>query len=175
LLLGLLSWVVAILCLLAAVLLADFGAGLPWLLPPVLYLLTLGLPTFAAAHVVIWLLDAAGPLPSRSPALRAPSSPARKRSARSARHHPHRAARSSTCTCTCSAPATRAPAASWTRRSASTSTTASSGPCSWWRLRPSQVLRLAAERNLLERDYQLKLALGVPAEVFERGAQVLAP
>lgn len=64
LLLGLLSWVVAILCLLAAVLLADFGAGLPWLLPPVLYLLTLGLPTFAAAHVVIWLLDAAGPLPS---------------------------------------------------------------------------------------------------------------
>jgi predicted TIM-barrel fold metal-dependent hydrolase len=45
----------------------------------------------------------------------------------------------------------------------------------WWRLRPSQVLRLAAERNLLERDYQLKLALGVPAEVFERGAQVLAP
>ncbi len=40
----------------------------------------------------------------------------------------------------------------------------------WNRLAPWQVVSLAAERNLFERDYQLKRALGLPAEVFERSA-----
>ncbi|MBL8901416.1 MAG: amidohydrolase [Planctomycetes bacterium] len=42
------------------------------------------------------------------------------------------------------------------------------------RLRPSATLALSSERNLLERDYRLKLELGVPAEVFERTARVLS-
>jgi predicted TIM-barrel fold metal-dependent hydrolase len=41
------------------------------------------------------------------------------------------------------------------------------------RLRPSTTLALCAERNLIERDYRLKLALGVPAAVFERTAALL--
>jgi hypothetical protein len=42
------------------------------------------------------------------------------------------------------------------------------------RLRPSTTLALCAEENLIERDYRLKLELGIPAEVFERTAQVLS-
>ena len=44
----------------------------------------------------------------------------------------------------------------------------------WNRLAPWTTLRLATEGNLLERDYRLKLALGVPADVFTRGAALLA-
>ncbi len=44
----------------------------------------------------------------------------------------------------------------------------------WWRLRPSRMLALASERNLLERDIRLKLALGVPAAAFARGFALLA-
>jgi predicted TIM-barrel fold metal-dependent hydrolase len=38
------------------------------------------------------------------------------------------------------------------------------------RLAPWRVVSLAAERNLFERDYQLKRALGLPVGVFERAA-----
>jgi predicted TIM-barrel fold metal-dependent hydrolase len=44
----------------------------------------------------------------------------------------------------------------------------------WNRLSPRKVLALASERNLIERDFRLKQALGVPPEVFERGARLLA-
>jgi predicted TIM-barrel fold metal-dependent hydrolase len=43
----------------------------------------------------------------------------------------------------------------------------------WNRIRPSRLLALLSERNLIERDYRLKLALGVPTAVFERGAKLL--
>jgi predicted TIM-barrel fold metal-dependent hydrolase len=40
----------------------------------------------------------------------------------------------------------------------------------WNRLAPWEVAHLTAEKNLFERDYQLKRALGLPVEVFERAA-----
>jgi hypothetical protein len=43
----------------------------------------------------------------------------------------------------------------------------------WNRLRPSRLAALLEEKNLLERDYQLKRALGFPPEVFVRGARLL--
>jgi predicted TIM-barrel fold metal-dependent hydrolase len=43
----------------------------------------------------------------------------------------------------------------------------------WNRIAGSDVVRLTAEKNLLERDLQLKRALQVPPEVFHRGADVL--
>jgi predicted TIM-barrel fold metal-dependent hydrolase len=43
----------------------------------------------------------------------------------------------------------------------------------WNRLSPFQLLALCAETNLFERDLQLKRALGLPAEVFEQGAQLI--
>ncbi len=44
----------------------------------------------------------------------------------------------------------------------------------WNRLRPPTLLSLLSETNLFERDYRLKQALGLPAEVFERGAKLLS-
>jgi predicted TIM-barrel fold metal-dependent hydrolase len=41
-------------------------------------------------------------------------------------------------------------------------------------LPPATLLELLSERNLLERDFRLKLALGVPPEVFTRAAGLLA-
>ena len=41
------------------------------------------------------------------------------------------------------------------------------------RLKPGTTLALCAEPNLIERDYRLKLALGVPPEAFERAATLL--
>ena len=43
----------------------------------------------------------------------------------------------------------------------------------WNWLHYGKLFQLAAEENLFERDYRLKLALGVPAAVFERGAKLL--
>ncbi len=43
----------------------------------------------------------------------------------------------------------------------------------WNRLNPMDLLKLSSETNLLERDFRLKQALGLPAEVFERGARLL--
>lgn len=43
----------------------------------------------------------------------------------------------------------------------------------WNRLRPRMAARLMEEKNLLERDLQLKRALGVPQAVLERGAALL--
>ena len=43
----------------------------------------------------------------------------------------------------------------------------------WNRLGPLELLRLASESNLLERDFRLKQALGLPPEVFQRGGQLL--
>jgi predicted TIM-barrel fold metal-dependent hydrolase len=43
----------------------------------------------------------------------------------------------------------------------------------WNRLSYRQLYPLATERNLFERDYRLKLALGVPAAAFRRGAWLL--
>jgi len=43
----------------------------------------------------------------------------------------------------------------------------------WHRLPPAALASLLAERNLLERDYQLKRALGLPEAVFTRGAKLL--
>jgi predicted TIM-barrel fold metal-dependent hydrolase len=43
----------------------------------------------------------------------------------------------------------------------------------WNRLAPTRLLSLCAETNLFERDLELKRALGLPAEVFERGAQMI--
>ncbi|HUG81992.1 MAG TPA: amidohydrolase family protein [Bryobacterales bacterium] len=43
----------------------------------------------------------------------------------------------------------------------------------WNRLSSATTLALASERNLLERDYRLKKAIGLPKEVFERGAKLL--
>lgn len=44
----------------------------------------------------------------------------------------------------------------------------------WNRLPAAMLVRLLSERNLLERDYQIKRALGLPPEVFTRGDRVLA-
>ena len=44
---------------------------------------------------------------------------------------------------------------------------------SWNQVAPSNLARLLPEKNLIERDYRLKRALGMPAEVFERGARLL--
>jgi hypothetical protein len=43
----------------------------------------------------------------------------------------------------------------------------------WSRLSYRKLYELATERNLFERDYRLKRALGVPAAVFRRGARLL--
>lgn len=43
----------------------------------------------------------------------------------------------------------------------------------WNRLSPARTLSLASERNLIERDYRLKQAIGLPRDVFERGAKLL--
>ncbi|MBI3933815.1 MAG: amidohydrolase family protein [Acidobacteria bacterium] len=43
----------------------------------------------------------------------------------------------------------------------------------WHRLSYGKLFELATEENLFERDYRLKLALGVPAAVFERSALLL--
>ena len=43
----------------------------------------------------------------------------------------------------------------------------------WNRLPYGKLFELATEENLFERDYRLKLALGVPAAVFERGGKLL--
>lgn len=43
----------------------------------------------------------------------------------------------------------------------------------WSRLPPATVTSLLEERNLIERDYQLKRALGFPEAVFTRGADLL--
>lgn len=44
----------------------------------------------------------------------------------------------------------------------------------WNRMSPARLAPLLRERNLFERDYRLKQALGFPPEVFERGAKLLA-
>jgi predicted TIM-barrel fold metal-dependent hydrolase len=44
----------------------------------------------------------------------------------------------------------------------------------WNRLRPGRLLSLCAERNLFERDYQLKRSLGLPEHVFQRGSRLLS-
>lgn len=44
----------------------------------------------------------------------------------------------------------------------------------WNRIAPSKLAGLLSERNLFERDYRLKLALGLPPEAFERAAGLLA-
>lgn len=44
----------------------------------------------------------------------------------------------------------------------------------WNRLAPSKLLSLVSETNLFERDYRLKQALGLSAEVFQRGAKLLS-
>ena len=43
----------------------------------------------------------------------------------------------------------------------------------WNRLPAGNLFHLATEKNLFERDYRLKQALGLPAHVFERGARLL--
>jgi predicted TIM-barrel fold metal-dependent hydrolase len=43
----------------------------------------------------------------------------------------------------------------------------------WNRLSPRELLSLCAERNLFERDFQLKRSLGLHADAFQRGTQVL--
>jgi hypothetical protein len=43
----------------------------------------------------------------------------------------------------------------------------------WNRLHPSTLASLVQEENLLERDYRIKVALGFPDHVFERGAKLL--
>jgi predicted TIM-barrel fold metal-dependent hydrolase len=45
---------------------------------------------------------------------------------------------------------------------------------SWRRLRPAQLLSMLSEKNLFERSYRLQQALGLPPEVFRRGAQLLS-
>jgi uncharacterized protein len=49
----------------------------------------------------------------------------------------------------------------------------SNGLVYWNRLSPRVTARLVQEENLLERDVQIKRALGVPPAVFERGARLL--
>ena len=43
----------------------------------------------------------------------------------------------------------------------------------WNRLPAGKLFHLATEKNLFERDYRLKQALGLPPHVFERGARLL--
>ncbi len=43
----------------------------------------------------------------------------------------------------------------------------------WNRLNPVDLLRISSETNLVERSFRLKQALGLPAEVFERGGRLL--
>ena len=43
----------------------------------------------------------------------------------------------------------------------------------WNRLNPMDLLRLSSESNLLERDFRLKMALGLTVGVFERGGRLL--
>lgn len=43
----------------------------------------------------------------------------------------------------------------------------------WNRLSPRRLLHLCSEANLLERDFQLKRSLGLPEQVFLRGAELL--
>lgn len=45
----------------------------------------------------------------------------------------------------------------------------------WARLAPATTAALLEERNLIERDYRLKRALGFPDAVFTRGAELLGP
>jgi hypothetical protein len=51
-------------------------------------------------------------------------------------------------------------------------------PCNplvfWNRLGPARLLALLSETNLFERNYRLQQAVGLPAEVFERGARLLS-
>jgi predicted TIM-barrel fold metal-dependent hydrolase len=49
----------------------------------------------------------------------------------------------------------------------------SNGLVFWNRLSPSLTATLVQEKNLLERDVQLKRALGISRAVFDRGAQLL--
>ncbi len=49
----------------------------------------------------------------------------------------------------------------------------SNGLVFWNRLTPRLTGQLVREKNLLERDLQLKRALGIPQAVFERGARLL--
>ena len=44
----------------------------------------------------------------------------------------------------------------------------------WNQIAPGKLAALISEKNLLERDLRLKRALGLPEEVFERGARLLA-
>jgi hypothetical protein len=44
----------------------------------------------------------------------------------------------------------------------------------WNRLSPTTLAPLLQEKNLLERDYQIKKALGLPQHVFERAEKLLA-
>jgi predicted TIM-barrel fold metal-dependent hydrolase len=44
----------------------------------------------------------------------------------------------------------------------------------WNRIGPWEMGHLLTERNLIERDYQIKRSLGLPREIFERGARLLA-
>ena len=44
----------------------------------------------------------------------------------------------------------------------------------WNRLPVTRTLELASEDNLFERDFRLKQALGLPPEIFERGAKLLS-
>lgn len=44
----------------------------------------------------------------------------------------------------------------------------------WNRIAPSELAALLQEKNLFERDYRLKRALGMPRDVFGRGARLLA-
>jgi predicted TIM-barrel fold metal-dependent hydrolase len=44
----------------------------------------------------------------------------------------------------------------------------------WNRLRPVELLSLLSETNLFDRNYRLGQALGLPPEVFERGAGILS-
>ena len=43
----------------------------------------------------------------------------------------------------------------------------------WSRLAPGVLLSTVSEKNLLERDFRLKRALGFPKEYFERGTRLL--
>ena len=43
----------------------------------------------------------------------------------------------------------------------------------WNQLAPGKLLALCAEKNLFERDYRLKQALGLPVPAFNRGDRLL--
>ena len=44
----------------------------------------------------------------------------------------------------------------------------------WNRLGPARLLSLCSEKNLFERDYQLKRSLGLPEDVFQLGARLFS-